>query len=40
LNKALKKLFTKKWSSAIIISTSSQFSKERFKKEFLKVIQL
>ncbi|OGM31275.1 hypothetical protein A2803_03725 [Candidatus Woesebacteria bacterium RIFCSPHIGHO2_01_FULL_44_21] len=40
LNKAIKRLFTKKWSSAIIISTSSQFSKERFKKEFLKVIQL
>lgn len=38
LNQGVKRVFTKKWSSDIIVSTSTKFSKQRFKKEFLKLI--
>lgn len=39
LSKAIKRLFTMKWSDDIIISTSSKFSKERFKKEFINQLK-
>lgn len=39
LSKAIKKLFTMKFNSDIIVSTSSRFSKSRFKREFLKAIE-
>lgn len=39
LSKAIKRLFTIKFNSDIIVSTSSRFSKDRFKKEFLKAIE-
>lgn len=39
LKKAITKLFTIKFNSDIIVSTSSRFSKVRFKRELLKVIE-
>lgn len=38
LNDAIKRFAKMKWYSDIIVSTSSRFSKDRFKREFLKVI--
>jgi glycosyltransferase involved in cell wall biosynthesis len=39
LNKAVKRFAKMKWSRDIIVFTSKRFSKERFKKEFLKVVK-
>jgi glycosyltransferase involved in cell wall biosynthesis len=39
LNRAVERLFTKNFNSDIIVSTSRKFGKERFKREFLKVIK-
>lgn len=38
LDKAIKQFFTTKWNNAIIVSTAHRFSKQRFKKELLRVI--
>jgi glycosyltransferase involved in cell wall biosynthesis len=39
LRKAIDRLFTMKFNSDIIVSTSSRFGKARFKRELLKVIK-
>ena len=38
LNDAINRFFTIKWSNAIITSTAQKFSKEKFQKEFLRIV--